>query len=214
MHYGNQLQRARGHRVAAGVGAVALAIGLGAGLSPARAMGNGHYETIVCHCRTMAEANTLQADAQRLGYRAVIQVIHPTDIEVELVNGLQTKTEADRFCAQEQPKLDQAHLHCHAEQEMHGIPSGWTQNPGSGGASGGGSTTTTSSTTTTTAPKPTGNGTGEAPGTHKPPQPSDHGEDHDTRTRHDDDSPRLRHRHHRADELAPWYWGGGWWGYY
>jgi hypothetical protein len=95
-------------------------------------VGSGHYEVILCHCRTQAEANTLQADAQRLGYTAVIQVIHPTDIEVEIVNGLQTQAEAARFCAQEQPKLAKGNLHCHAEQEMHGIPSGWRNGHGPG----------------------------------------------------------------------------------
>lgn len=103
---------------------------LGLGLVPAWAGTAGHYEAILCHCRTQAEATKLRDAAERLGYTAVIQVIHPNDIEVELVNALQTKSDADRFCTREQPKLSTAQLHCHAEQEMHGIPSDWTHNHG------------------------------------------------------------------------------------
>jgi hypothetical protein len=143
----------RGAQMIAGAAAVALGLGLGAGPQPASAVGNGHFEAILCHCQTQAEAARLQAAAQRLGYKAVIQVIHPNDIEVELDNGLQTKAEADRFCAQEQPKLSRSNLHCHAEQEMHGLPSDWTQGNG-GGTTGHPKAPPSTPTPPTTKPRP------------------------------------------------------------
>lgn len=115
-------------------GAAAAAVALGLGLTPAWASGGGPYEAILCHCRSQAEAQSLQAAAERLGYTAVIQVIHPNDVEVELVNGLATKADADRFCQREQPKLSQAGLHCHTEQEMHGIVAAWHHTGRTGGA--------------------------------------------------------------------------------
>jgi hypothetical protein len=170
--YGDGLDRGR-RRAIAGVVAAAMSLGLGAGLRPASAVGTGHFEAILCHCRTQGEANTLKAAAESLGYTAVIQVIHPNDIEVELINGLQTKADADQYCAREQPKLSKSNLHCHAEQEMHGIPSSWSRakgnGPRNGSSTGNGNGTGKSTGTGNGQPSGSGSTGNPAPGSGKTP---------------------------------------------
>jgi hypothetical protein len=94
----------------------------------ARAATTGRWEAILGgHLKTDQEALTIQAKAQSLGLKAVIQHIGPGNIEVEIINGQATKQAALAACAQAKP----VGVRCSVEQEFHGIPAEWnTGTPG------------------------------------------------------------------------------------